>query len=509
MHNPKGGIARRSRIINSAALNVAGQAIPALVALFAVRQILLGLGVDRFGILAIAWAAIGYASLFDLGTSRALTRLLASRAASGGEDTSALTWTALALMSGLGTLMSLLVVAAAPALAGVFTRSNPAMLEEVTTTVRLMALIVPVAILTTGSRGILEAQHRFGLINAIMVPGTLATYLVPAVVLGFSPKLPPVILGLIAVRVAVLVALLAVCFAKNPALANPRFDFHDVVPLLTFGGWASVTNFVGPAIVQADRILLAAVASLSALSYYTVPAEVIARLAIVPGAIAQVLFPVFSESAAQDHGRTSRLLGSGVKVLFAMLYPPTLVAVLLAPNALTIWLGADTSAHATGTARLLGLAFFVNALAYPPFALIHASGNPRVTATIHLLEFPAHVLIAWLLIRQFGAVGAALATTIRNAVDTVAMLLAAKRLVDGFGHVLRRLGLLALAAGVTFAVAASPAKLLARVVLSAGGMLLVMGLVWFWLLSGEERTSLKRLLLGFIMEKQRATPGRS
>ena len=37
------------------------------------------LGVDRFGVLALAWIIVGYFSLFDLGMGRALTKLVADK----------------------------------------------------------------------------------------------------------------------------------------------------------------------------------------------------------------------------------------------------------------------------------------------------------------------------------------------------------------------------------------------------------------------------------------------
>ena len=57
--------------------NALGQGLPLVAALFAVPILIDVLGTDRFGVLTLAWIAIGYFGLFDLGLGRALTQLVA------------------------------------------------------------------------------------------------------------------------------------------------------------------------------------------------------------------------------------------------------------------------------------------------------------------------------------------------------------------------------------------------------------------------------------------------
>src|ERR671925_513241 len=59
--------------------NLSGYAAPMLVAVFCIPVLISRLGKDRFGVLTLAWALVGYASLFDLGLGRALTQLVAKK----------------------------------------------------------------------------------------------------------------------------------------------------------------------------------------------------------------------------------------------------------------------------------------------------------------------------------------------------------------------------------------------------------------------------------------------
>ena len=54
--------------------NIVGQSLPLLLAVVAIPLLIRRLGVDRFGVLTLAWALVGYFGLFDLGLGRALDK---------------------------------------------------------------------------------------------------------------------------------------------------------------------------------------------------------------------------------------------------------------------------------------------------------------------------------------------------------------------------------------------------------------------------------------------------
>src|SRR4030088_2206369 len=95
--------------------NLIGNGAPMLVAVFSIPNLIQGLGKDRFGVLALAWAVIGYASLFDLGLGRALTQLVAKKLGAGEDrEVPTLVWTSLILMLVLGLAGALAAVLLSP-----------------------------------------------------------------------------------------------------------------------------------------------------------------------------------------------------------------------------------------------------------------------------------------------------------------------------------------------------------------------------------------------------------
>src|ERR1035441_399389 len=57
-------------------LNLLGWVVPLSVALFAIPYVVRGLGAERFGVLSIASALLGYFGIFDLGTAMAFVQTL-------------------------------------------------------------------------------------------------------------------------------------------------------------------------------------------------------------------------------------------------------------------------------------------------------------------------------------------------------------------------------------------------------------------------------------------------
>jgi O-antigen/teichoic acid export membrane protein len=69
-----------ARLMRNTTWSCIGSAAPMLVAFVDLPRLIQGLGADRFGILTLAWMAIGYLSLSDFGLGRAITRLIADLA---------------------------------------------------------------------------------------------------------------------------------------------------------------------------------------------------------------------------------------------------------------------------------------------------------------------------------------------------------------------------------------------------------------------------------------------
>ena len=411
--------------------NLLGAGLPLLVAIVAIPVLIEGLGITRFGVLTITWMVVGYFSLFDLGLGRALTKLVAEKLGKGQEkEIPELIWTALLLMVALGVFGALVIAILSPWLVSDVLNIPLELQPETLIAFYLLAASVPIVISSTGLQGILEAHQRFGLINAVRIPLGIFTFLGPVLVLPFSHSLAPVVAVLVSARLLSWFAFVALCLRVEPVLRRSvNIDRDMFKPLISFGGWMTVSNIISPLMVNLDRFLIGAVLTMTAVSYYATPYEVVIRLLIVPGALMGVMFPAFATVLTQDRNRAAILYSKTIKYIFLLLFPAVLIIVTFANEGLNIWLGSEFADNSTLVLQILAVGVFLNAHANVPFGLVQSAGRPDLTAKLHLVELPFYLLILWWLLNIYGIAGVALAWLLRVAFDTTVLFVMANRQV--------------------------------------------------------------------------------
>lgn len=469
--------------------NLIGTCAPMGVAVFSIPILIHELGKERFGILTLAWALIGYANLFDLGLGRALTQIVAKKLGAGEEqEIPALVWTSLLLMLLLGIVGAVVVGAISPWLVHRTLNVPGALQHEALLSFYLLAASIPVVICTAGLRGLLEAHQRFGVANALRVPMGVFTFLGPLLVLPFSHSLVPVVAMLAAGRIFASFAYLIVCVKVLPELRRTiRLQRSGVGPLLRFGGWMTVTNVVSPLMVTLDRFFIGAMVSMAAVAYYATPYELVTKFLLFPGALIGVMFPAFSASFARDRERTALLFGRSVKVLALVLFPLMLCTVAFAEDGLRVWLGADFAQHGFRVLQMLAVGVFINSLAQVPFALVQGVGRPDLTAKLHLVELPLYLGFLWWMIKADGIAGAAIAWTFRVGADALILFVLARRFASGKRSLRLQTALLPGLALLILGAAALLDGVMVKSLFLLGTIACFLLATWFWVLTPEER----------------------
>ena len=204
-------------ILKNTLINLIGQVFPFLVGIITIPMLIKGLGIERFGILTLAWMFIGYFSLFDLGLGRALTQIISNRLSKADAiGLSGLVFTALAIMAILGVIGSVIVGVLSPLLIENVFKMPDQLRPESLHAFYLLAASIPIVILSSGFVGILAAYQRFDLINAVRIPLGLATFIFPLLVLPFSSSIASITLMLALSRFASCVAQYCLCLRVMP-----------------------------------------------------------------------------------------------------------------------------------------------------------------------------------------------------------------------------------------------------------------------------------------------------
>jgi O-antigen/teichoic acid export membrane protein len=478
-----------SRLAKNTAWNLIGNAAPMLVAFFSIPLVIKGLGTDRFGILTLVWALIGYASLFDLGLGRALTQLVATRLGCGKtDDIPSLVWTSLFLMSVMGVVGTIILFSFAPWIVRRVLHV-PAVLEHETLwSVYLIGISIPFVISTSGLRGLLEAYQRFDLTTMLRVPMGALTFAGPIFVLPFSKGLFPVVGVLVGSRVLTWGAHLLLCFKVTPLLRRSIvWQSAAVRSLLRFGSWMTVSNVVGPLMVTLDRFIISSLLPVSEVAYYATPYEVVTKFWLVPSSLLGVVFPAFSTNFVRDRPRTTLLYSVTLKCLMAILFPMVLLIVILAGDGLKLWLGAEFAQHSVRTLQWLAIGAFVNCLAAAPFAVVQSVGRPDLTAKLHLIELPFYAVALFWLTKAQGIEGAAIAWTVRSGFDALVLFVLAKRFLPPRPSIRFQMPLFVGASLTALAVASVTRGLTLKSLFISATLLTFFAVIRFIVLSPEER----------------------
>jgi len=476
--------------------NLLGAGTPLLVAIVAIPVLIEGLGITRFGVLTITWMVVGYFSLFDFGLGKALTKLVAEKLGKGQDkEIPKLIWTALLLMGLLGVLGALIIAALSPWLVGDVLNIPSELQAETLTAFYLLAASVPIVISSTGLQGVLEAHQRFGMINAVRIPLGVFTFLGPVLVLPFSHSLAPVVAVLVIARLLSWFAYVALCLSVEPALRQPvNIDRGMFKPLISFGGWMTVSNIISPLMVNMDRFLIGAVLTMTAVSYYATPYEVVTRLLVIPGALMGVMFPAFATVLAHDRNHAAFLYSKTIKYIFLLLFPAVLIIVMFAREGLALWLDTEFANNSTLVLQILAVGVFLNAHANVPFGLVQSAGRPDLTAKLHLIELPFYLMILWWLLNTYGIVGVALAWLLRVTVDTAVLFIMANRLVSVVSDLTLRVFYMAGIALACFTLGATIPALTVRWLFLLLVLVLFIVSTWFYIFSAYERGKIRSYL---------------
>ncbi len=476
-------------------ISLAGYALPSVAALFAIPGILHGLGPERFGLLVLAWAVIGYLGIFDLGLGQSLTRNVARALADNDHPkVGGLAGSGLLLLSLLGVVAEVVAFLAVPLIVSTVVEGDGGLADDASRAFSFLAVVLPAAVISPALSGILEARGRFDLSNAVSMPLGAYNFVGPLLALQFSSSLATTVAVLAVGRVAGLLALLGLVATHGIPIARWRASGSEAKELVVFGGWITVSRIVVPLVGHLDRFAIAGLLPLKALSYYGPPVEIASRLSIVPIAMSKVLLPAMSSSgSANAKAELVDMFWTGTKVSLLVMFPASLVGCVFSRPLLTAWLGDEAAQAGQIVLQLYLIYVFVNSLGYPAATLLLSVGKPQISALIQLAGLPIYAITIWLVIPVYGIGGAAAVAAIRVAVDAACHYYFVDRVVGGLGSQARRI--------VSCSVAACLVLLAAVVWEAVSVPVLVFGALagpfcaWTFVLSSNDKKWLRAQLL--------------
>jgi O-antigen/teichoic acid export membrane protein len=284
------------------------------------------------------------------------------------------------------------------------------------------------------SQSIFIGFERMGLNSLMMICQAVAyCALVPLLVyLGYG-ALGAVLGYSISLLAAGIIALALLYFAVFRKLQADNHDntsrFQALKPLLSYGIPLAIGTIVGGLFTQFVSFMTASFVSVVAMGNYKIAANFAVLLTFLTVPISTVLFPAFSKVDPRNERQLLKtVFASSVKYTALLLVPATMAMIVLSkPIIGTVfgnkWLDAPPFLALYVTTYLFAI---FGSLSWPN--LFTAFGETRLLLKMNLLTLSIGIPVAFLLIPQFGMIGAILSGIILAIpANSVGLYLAWKR----------------------------------------------------------------------------------
>ena len=417
--------ASQPRIARSTLINLAGLLIPTVVSLATVPLYLRWIGEVRYGVLLLAFTLLGYFGAFDLGLGRAVAQRVARQESS--EERNRTFWTAFILSAGMGVLGGIILYFLGHWLFAEIFQIPAALRGEAQKAIPWLAAIVPLIALISVLAGTLEARQAFLSLNASQIIGVIGLQTFPLLSVAFGHgSIAALIAAALAGRLVGVLVMFWLTARRLPFVGWPALHRAEIGPLLRFGGWVSVSGAVIPLLTIIDRLIIGARLGAVAVTAYTVPFNLTQRLTYLPYALSTTLFPRFSQALEGDD---EVLMNHAVTSLIAIQTPFIIVAILLMHPFLTLWIGSSLANQSAPVAIVLLIGIWINGPSYPCYSYLQAIGRPDIMTKFYLVQLLPFLFFLWFSIEYFGIFGAAIAWSLRMAIDAVAWFKASNSLM--------------------------------------------------------------------------------
>ncbi len=471
-------------------LSIVGASAPLALGLIAIPILVRELGAERYGILTLSYIVVGYLGLFDLGLGRAATQQISDSIGAGeSERIPAIFWTSMLVMFALGIGVAAIVVGISHWLVYSILNIPSPMRPESVGVFLVLGAVLPFILSGSCLTGTLASFQRFDLTTAVGASTGVYSLAAPLVVLIFTHNLVWIVAILVIGRLGAWLVGLTLClWLVVPGLATNICPSRTSLKLLlSFGWWITISGITSPLMAYLDRFVIGSMLSIAAISYYSVPYQMVNKLSMLSLAMAGVLYPAFSATARTDPDRASILFERSSRYALLALFPGVLILFLFSPEILTIFFGTAFARPGCTVMRWLLIGVLVNGLAQIPYGLVIAANRPDLTAKFHMAETPIYFVALFLLLRRFGVAGAAAAWTLRVTIDAFALFAAAAIILPGTKAVIAQIAWLTLIASLLLGCGAMLPVLAYRIVGTVTALLVYLVVGWYQVLDRTDR----------------------
>lgn len=381
------------------------------------------MGAEAYGLVGFFAMLQAWFNLLDMGLTPTMAR--ESARYHGGAST-AMEYRRLArALEGVFAVVAVLgggvLFAMSGAVAARWLNASQLPLEEVTSSLQLMALVVALRWMCGLYRGVITGAEKLVMLSGLNSLVATLRFVAVVPVLIFVSASPRAFFSFqLAVALFELLALAWLAYRLLPSMPHGqgiKWEWAPLKPVLKFSLSIAFTSSVWVMVTQSDKLVLSKVLPLADYGYYAVAVLAASGIMLVSSPVSSALMPRMAR--LQVEGQVDGLIAvyrQATQLIAVVALPAALVLVFFPAQVLWAWTGdAILVGKVAPVLRLYAAGYAFLAVGAFPYYLQYAKGDLR----LHILGNALFVLtlipsIVWAA-SQYGMIGAGWAWLVANA----------------------------------------------------------------------------------------------
>lgn len=409
------------KIIKNTIFNSAGFFWSYFLGFLLTPYIIHRIGIERFGVWAIANTAINFIIYFDLGISSSFVKYIAEyNAKKDYEMINKVINTGLAFSLFFCISMSVLFLLSKNFFIGLL-KFSPELYGDVLFTFFGILTVFIINYVFTVFKSILHGLQRIDLTNMIFIivsfPGTIGLVLF----LSQGYGLRGYVYNSVMVALVTVISYAVCAYRVLPQIViHPKFFSLEMLKKLwEFGFKVEISNYSEFINKQLDKILLGYFLNLRMVAFYELGSKIALTVGTLPAVMLQSIEPASSELDAENDTRAlNNLYTRGTKYIVFLAFPLSLFIIMNASSVMHFWMSGLGYEKSALTIQVLMIGYFFFLVNSVGRLVARGMGIPQFEMVSALIILGLNILLSVVLIIIFGFAGALIGTSMSAVIGS-------------------------------------------------------------------------------------------
>ncbi len=418
-----------AKVIKGSFWVLIGQLLPLFATFLATPFVIRYLGSEAYGVLILVGLVSSYFSFGDFGMGLTSTKFGAEAYAEHAEEKEGLTVRTAAAISFFSSLViAIPMFAFSGWIVGDLLKVPDHLYRQASVALKITSIAFVLSFLSNIINSPQLARMKMGT-NVLINAGFKVLMILTTPIVFY--------LGGSIIEACIVTAVTAVLILTGHIIASGRllpqlykwtFSSSLFGPLMKYGRHVVLFGIGVTIINNLEKLLLARLVLVKFLAYYSVAFTFANMTTMFSMAMVQTLIPAFSQLLSPDkRSALNALFNRCLRISMMVLVPSIMVLLILGKPFFTIWAGKEFGLESTLPFYILLVGIFFSILVYVPNCILMSTGRSDLFGKFYLAEIIPYAALSFILIRNFGILGAAAAWSIREIVNAFFFIMYTKK----------------------------------------------------------------------------------